>query len=201
MGTAKRDSVMRCYWENKSCSCRVPNVSLPQREWRRYLEHVAGRGPTASWSFESEIQPPGRRQGWQRRCQMLVLSEAPCQVLCLGSEHVQGKRLLFYRAAACGLNKHVLCSPPALADPPCPCERLVTSPDVPSVGGAVLGGYFSACTTSCLCCPHELLKRWGERLPHIHGLSHTRTAWVWVTARRHLAKSYSKNKAASTCST
>lgn len=72
--------------------------------------------------------PLGRRQSWQRLCQMLVLSEVPCQVACLGSKHAQGKRLLFYKAAACGLNKRMLYSPLLLADLLCSCERLAMSP-------------------------------------------------------------------------
>jgi len=59
---------------------------------------------------------------------MLVLSAVPCQVVCLGSKHVQGKRLLFHKAAACGLNKRVLRSPLSLADPPRPRGRFATSP-------------------------------------------------------------------------
>lgn len=42
---------------------------------------------------------------------MLVLIKVPCQVLCLGSKHARGKRLLFYKAAACGLSKCMLYSP------------------------------------------------------------------------------------------
>lgn len=125
---------MRGYWENKSCSCCVPNASLPQREWRRYLKHVAGRGPTASWSFESEIQPPWQKAGLAGAMPDACALRSCCQVLCPGSEHVRGKRLLFHRAAACGLNERVLCSAPSLADLPCPRERLVTSPASPLRG-------------------------------------------------------------------
>lgn len=55
--------------------------------------------------------PLGRRQGWQQLCQILVLAKVPCQVVCLGSKHARGKRLLFYKAAACGLNNCMLYSP------------------------------------------------------------------------------------------
>lgn len=62
---------MRGYWENKSCSCCAPNMSLAQTEQRRYLRHVAGRGQTASCSFESEIQPP-----WQKAGLAVVMPDA-----------------------------------------------------------------------------------------------------------------------------
>lgn len=113
---------MRGYWENKSFSCCVCNVSLAQTKRRWYSGHVAEKSQTASRWLRVKSSPLGSRQGWQQPQQTLVLSGALCQVVPGQQTRVRQKA----EAALCqqSVAEQAVLHSPGLPDPLCPWDRL-----------------------------------------------------------------------------
>lgn len=122
-GIARRDLVMRGYWENKSCPCCACNVFLAQTKQRQYFGHVAEKSQTFLLVWEWNPAPLAAGRAGSSHTRPLCSLEHRAK-LCPGSKHVWGKR---QEAALCQSTwpeQACAAQPLGLPDPPCPWDGL-----------------------------------------------------------------------------